>query len=165
MQPEIRILPEKQLIGLHLSMSLSDNKTGRLWQGFMPRRKEILNAAGPDLFSLQLYGPAFDPASPDIHASFEKWAAVEVTDLDRIPEDMELLTLPEGLYAVFHYKGSSAEGPRLFAYIYGTWLPGSGYELDDRPHFEILGPKYKNNDPESEEEIWIPIRPKNKDKW
>jgi AraC family transcriptional regulator len=39
-------------------------------------------------------------------------------------------------------------------------LPNSAYELDDREHFELLGEKYKNNDPNSEEEIWIPIRPK-----
>jgi AraC family transcriptional regulator len=32
--------------------------------------------------------------------------------------------------------------------------------LDDRPHFEVLGEKYKNNDPTSEKEIWIPILPK-----
>jgi len=32
--------------------------------------------------------------------------------------------------------------------------------LDDRPHFEVLGDKYKNADPDSEEEIWIPIRTK-----
>jgi AraC family transcriptional regulator len=35
------------------------------------------------------------------------------------------------------------------------------YFLDDRPHFEILGDKYKNGDPDSEEEIWIPIKQKN----
>jgi predicted transcriptional regulator YdeE len=29
---------------------------------------------------------------------------------------------------------------------------------DDRPHFEVLGKNYKNNDPVSEEEIWIPVR-------
>ena len=34
------------------------------------------------------------------------------------------------------------------------------YTLDDRPHFEILGEKYKNQDPDSEEELWIPIKPK-----
>jgi hypothetical protein len=28
------------------------------------------------------------------------------------------------------------------------------------PHFEVLGDKYKNNDPSSEEEVWIPIKPK-----
>jgi AraC family transcriptional regulator len=39
-------------------------------------------------------------------------------------------------------------------------LPNSNYHLDDRPHFEILGEKYKNADPGSEEEIWIPIKAK-----
>jgi AraC family transcriptional regulator len=39
-------------------------------------------------------------------------------------------------------------------------LPNLGYTLDDRAHFEVLGEKYKNNDPLSEEEIWIPIKKK-----
>jgi AraC family transcriptional regulator len=32
--------------------------------------------------------------------------------------------------------------------------------LAARPHMELLGEKYRNNDPHSEEEIWIPIEPK-----
>jgi len=67
--------------------------------------------------------------------------------------------LPGGLYAVFDYKGSSND-PGIFQYIFGTWLPGSEYDIDDRPHFEVLGENYKTNDPNSEEEIWIPIRQK-----
>ena len=47
---------------------------------------------------------------------------------------------------------------RIFQYIFGTWLPTSIYTIDNLPHFEILGKKYKNNDPTSEEEIWIPIK-------
>jgi AraC family transcriptional regulator len=39
-------------------------------------------------------------------------------------------------------------------------LPKSEYELDYRPHFEILGEKYKNNDQLSEEDIFIPIKPR-----
>ena len=39
-----------------------------------------------------------------------------------------------------------------------TWLPAYGFVLANRPHFEVLGAKYKNNDPASEEEIWIPIQ-------
>jgi len=38
-------------------------------------------------------------------------------------------------------------------YIFSDWLPKSDYELDEKPHFEILGEKYKNDDPNSEEEI------------
>jgi AraC family transcriptional regulator len=46
----------------------------------------------------------------------------------------------------------------VFLSIYS--VPASNYDLDDRPHFEILGDKYKNGDPNSEEDIWIPIKPK-----
>jgi AraC family transcriptional regulator len=73
---------------------------------------------------------------------------------------MEPFTLKGGLYAVFLYKGAASAGSATFQYILGTWIPGSEYDLDDRPHFEILGEKYKNEDPSSEEELWIPIRPK-----
>lgn len=61
------------------------------------------------------------------------------------------------MYAVFDYKGSSDDGS-VFKYIFNTWLPQSGYQLDNRPHFEVLGDKYRNSDPNSEEEIWIPIK-------
>ncbi len=110
------------------------------------------------MISMQVYKPAhfvhFNPAN-----KFEKWATVEVADFDKVPGDMECFTLTGGLYAVFDYKGSSIDG-RIFQYIFVTWLQNSNYELDDRPHFEVLGKKYKNNDPSSEEEIWIPIKPR-----
>ena len=101
-----------------------------------------------------LYYADFKPSN-----EFEKWATVEVTDFDIVPNEMEPFTLTGGLYAVFDYKGSSTDNS-IFQYIFATWLPSSEYQLDDRPHFEVLGDKYKNNDPSSEEEIWIPIRKK-----
>src|SRR5690606_22833685 len=88
---------------------------------------------------------------------FDRWATVEVADFDNVPIDMETFILPSGLYAVFEYQGLSTDNS-IFQYILGKWLPESEYDLDDRPHFEVLGEKYKNNDPSSEEEIWIPIR-------
>ncbi len=155
-EPRIETLEEKKLIGKHLTMSFADNKTGELWRGFMPRRKEIVSAVSTDLYSLQLYTPDFfGHFNP--HTPFEKWSAVEVTGFDSIPDGMEAFTLPEGVYAVFLHKGSSTD-TSTFQYIFSTWLPNSEYVLDDRPHFELLGDKYKNYDPASEEEIWIPIR-------
>ena len=44
--------------------------------------------------------------------------------------------------------------------ILTKWLPHSNYNLDDRPHFNVLGDKYKNNDPDSEEDVYIPIKEK-----
>lgn len=158
MTPRIETLKEKKLLGLRLRMSLSDNKTGVLWKLFMPRYSEILNKVSNELISMQVYTKAyfvdFQPTN-----EFEKWATVEVSNFDNLPDDMESFVLRGGLYAVFDYKGLSSDHS-IFQYIFGTWLPSSGYEIDDRPHFEILGSKYKNNDPTSEEEIWIPIRVK-----
>jgi AraC family transcriptional regulator len=160
MNPVIKITIEKKLIGKRIIMSLADNKTFELWKSFMPRRKEIRNNLNTDLFSMQVYDKSYDFRNFDPEATFEKWAAIEVSDLDTVPEEMESYSLPEGLYAVFIYKGAASQGTNMFRYIFGTWLPGSDYLLDNRPHFEILGEKYKNEDPESEEEIWIPIKPK-----
>lgn len=160
MIPTIQTLEEKKLIGKQLTMSFANNKTAELWSSFMPRRKDIQNTIGSDLYSMQLYAPLFfenfDPTN-----QFEKWATIEVTDFNVIPEGMKTFTLPAGLYAVFLYKGDASKATETFQYILGTWLPYSEYSLDNRPHFEILGKKYKHNNPSSEEEIWIPIKPKN----
>jgi AraC family transcriptional regulator len=159
MQPRIEILTEKRLVGKSTRMSFSNNKTSELWRSFMPRRKEIRNNKGPDFYSIEVYEPLFfknfDPAR-----EFEKWAAVEVTDFDTVPPDMETFTIPEGLYVVFLYKGPASEGMKFYQDIFGTWLPQSDFLLDNRPHFALMGAKYKGEDPNSEEEIWIPIKTK-----
>ena len=158
MTPRIETLNEKKIAGIRLTMSFANYKVGELWKSFMPRRKEITNNLTNELISLAVYKPThfanFNPTN-----EFERWAAVEVTDFDNLPNEMETFVLLSGLYAVFDYKGLSTDNS-IFQYILGTWLPNSDYVLDDRPHFEVLGDKYKNNDPTSEEEIWIPVKTK-----
>ncbi len=150
----------KKLVGQRIRMSLSDDRTGELWKGFMPRRKDISNQVSTDLFCVQVYHtiPGINPFNPNDY--FDKWAATEVTDFNRVPSGMETFLLPAGLYAVFLHIGAAATGAKTFQYIFETWLPGSGYATDNRPHFELLGGKYKNDQPDSEEEIWIPVKPK-----
>lgn len=158
MQARIERLEEKKLIGYNLKMSLTNNKTGQLWRQFGPRIKEVQNRVTEDKISMQIYDSSYyTNFNPD--NEFEKWAMVEVKNLNNIPNEMKAFTLQEGMYAVFDYKGSSSDNS-IFEYIFLEWLPKSTYQLDDRPHFEILGKNYKNNDPNSEEEIWIPIKKK-----
>ncbi len=161
MHPVFKTIPQKKLIGKRLRLSLAENKTTELWRSFMPCRIEIKNNLTSDLFSIQVYDDTSYFESFNPYTMFEKWAALEVSDFDTVPAAMEAFLLTGGLYAVFKHIGAASTGARTFQYIFGTWLPGSGYLLDDRPHFEILGEKYKNDDPESEEEIWIPVKLKN----
>jgi len=158
MEPRIEILEEKKLIGYRLKMSLTDNKTSQLWGSFVPKIKDIKNKLTSDKISMQVYDTLyhrdFNPNN-----EFEKWATVEVADFHDTPKKMEAYTLSGGEYAVFDYIGSSNDSS-IFQYIFRSWLPNSEYQLDNRPHFEVLGEKYKNNDPTSEEEIWIPKKKK-----
>jgi AraC family transcriptional regulator len=160
MDPIIEILAEKKLIGKRIKMTLADNKTHELWKNFMLRRKEIRNSLTTELISMQVYDKTLDFTNFNQDTTFEKWAAVEVADFNTIPDEMEAYTLTGGLYAVFIHKGAASTFPETFQYIFGTWLPSSDYLLDNRAHLEILGEKYKNDNPNSEEEVWIPIKTK-----
>jgi len=155
----IQTIPQKHFIGKYQTMSFAENKTFELWRNFMPYRKEITNAIGTELYSMEVYPNGyfnnFNPAN-----AFEKWAAVEVVNLDYVPAGMETLTARAGLYAVFIHKGPASNGPITYQYIFQTWLPASGYLLDERPHFALMGDKYKPEAADSEEEIWIPIKAK-----
>lgn len=155
----IKLLGEKKLVGKRVQMSFAINTTRDLWQSFMPHLKEITNRTGKELFSAEVYPPLFFQHY-SINTNFEKWAAVEVTDHNNIPKEMEAFVFPAGLYALFIHKGKAEKGPETYRYIFMDRLPESGYELDNRPHFAVMGEKYKRDDDASEEEIWIPVRPK-----
>lgn len=158
MQFTIRNFPLTHLTGQHIRMSMAENKTVLLWRNFMPRRNEISEKTSSDLFSVQIFDEQYSFQQFNPRAEFEKWAAVPVLENAILPDAMERLVIPAGLYAVFEYKGLPTEGAKAFQFIFGTWLPASEYELDQRPHFEILGEQYRNDSPDSEEEIWIPVR-------
>ena len=104
MTPEIKTSQKKTLAGISVEMSFQKNRTTELWQTFIPKKKNIPDVAGQNLYSVECYPDPgffqnFDPAR-----TFTKWAAVEVTGDTDLPDDFEILVLPEGLYAVFIYN-------------------------------------------------------------
>jgi AraC family transcriptional regulator len=160
MKPTIKNLEEIKVIGNNSKMSFANNKTVVLWQNYMQRRNEIKNSIGTDLYSVEVYNDTGFFKSFNPMKKFEKWAAIRVSDFDIVPENMNKLTIPSGKYAVFHYKGKPSEAQATYQFIYGQWLPNSEYVLDNRPHFALMGENYKGKHPNSEEELWIPIKRK-----
>jgi AraC family transcriptional regulator len=158
MTPEIVQFNAKGLVGMSQKMSIVDNKTRLLFRSFMPRRKEIKGRVDLNIYDVRIYPSDyylnFSPAK-----SFTKWVAVEVEKNTQVPSGMSELEIPFGLYALFHYKGLS-DNIAFFQFIFREWLPNSDYELDNRPHFDVLSKKTKLNDPNSEEDIYIPVKPK-----
>ncbi len=156
MKVDIIEQPETIIIGMQANMSLTADNTSALFRGFMPRKREISDGTNQPLFLIKVYPPnyftAFNP-----NTIFTKWLGIKNSSIENIPDGFDTIIIPAGKYAVFHYKGLNTDH-RIFNYIFQEWLPQSGYQLDERPHFDLLDERYKNNDPESEEELWIPIK-------
>ena len=100
-------------------MSLVNNRTVELWRSFIPRRGQITNVAGTDMFSVNIYSnnyfADFNPS-----AEFEKWAAVPVSDIETFPDGMDTFIIPEGKYAIFHYKAAPGNAAEVFQYIFSS---------------------------------------------
>ncbi|MGB1308411.1 MAG: GyrI-like domain-containing protein [Oceanihabitans sp.] len=157
MKPKIVTISEKKLIGKSVEMSLINNKTQDLFSSFMPNRNKITNALGEAIFEVLLYKDNyFTNFNPN--NIFTKYGALEVKDFSNVPLEMHSFTLKEGLYAVFTYKGFAKDFGAFMQQILLEWLPNSEYTLDHRPHFHVLGEKYKNNSKDSQEEVYIPIK-------
>lgn len=161
-EPEIIPIKERKLVGMKIRTSLSEERTFELWSRFKPRVKEIFNRKTNEFFSVQIFDEDLEFDQFTQQTFFEKWAAVEVESGENIPDDFELFTLTAGKYARFIHKGTADSFSETSKYIFGHWLPNSNYQLDSRPHFEIMGETYQADSPDSEEEVYIPIQLKNR---
>lgn len=83
-----------------------------------------------------------------------------------VPEDTQVdgevgkMTLAGGKCAVGHFELADNEYEDAWNALYGTWLPESGYQPDDRPSFEL----YLNDPKEHPEhkcivDIYMPVKP------
>lgn len=158
---EPRIIKHKALkmLGMKINTSLAENRTRELWSKFKLRVKEIEHRTDKDYYSIQEYPKDIQMEKLTPHTQFIKWVAVQVPEFENIPSGLDRLIIPAGLYAIFVHKGPVRAFYKTSQYIYGQWLPGSDYVLDQWPQFEIMTEKYLGPDnPDSEEEVWIPIR-------
>ncbi len=159
MEVTIELVKAKLLFGIKTNTALHTANTGVLWRTFMQNKQNIENQIQGNLYSVEVY-PVDYFNSFDPNKIFEKWAAAEVSKHTQILNGFENFVIPEGLYAKFLYRGHPQMAQESFAYIFNTWLPNSIYVLDYRPHFEVMDHRYKNNDTNSEEHFYIPIKPR-----
>jgi AraC family transcriptional regulator len=163
MQPRFETLAPTPLVGLRARMTLAADRSPELWRRFMPRRHEVPGRVEGRYISMAVRDrvSGADPSGLlPVDTPFDRWVAVEVNAAGGVPEGMESHIRSGGLYAVFVHRGPASAAPRTWGYIFGTWLPASQFELDDREHFEVLPEGYRPDDPAAEEEVWIPVRPR-----
>ncbi len=154
-EPRIETVSPRVLVGVRMEMSMVADRTSDLWRSFGPRMREIPGRITEGSVALRSYrapGDVFDP-----EAVFERWAGVEVSGHEGVPEGLDTCRIAGGLYAVFEHRGPASDlAP--FRFFFQEWLPASPFDLDLRPHFELLSASYDPRSPDATEECFVPLR-------
>jgi len=77
-----------------------------------------------------------DPDAVD-EADLRSHAGIAITGDMALDAPLEPLDLPQGRYAVMHYKGPYSGLAAAYRYMFGEWLPKSGEEAGDHPPVEM----------------------------
>ncbi|MBB2479378.1 AraC family transcriptional regulator [Bacillus sp. APMAM] len=154
MEPKIVVKDPFTVIGLTCSTTLTESKVPALWEEFLTRVNEIKDKVSPNV----MMGIS-EFSTNHIDGAFTYIACVPVHHTDFIPEGMVCKSIPKREYVVVTHKGKLDELGHAFDFIYGSWLPKSGYDLEEADDFEIYDERFKGADNEdSQVDIYIPIR-------
>jgi AraC family transcriptional regulator len=120
------------------------------WQKFLPHFPNV-----PGQLNHKAYGAKYHF---DDEGNFDYLCGVEVADFSRVPEGWATLRLPAAKYAVFTHPEHISTIRRTWATIWDSWLPSSGHEVADAPHFELYDESFNSQTGTGGVEIWIPLR-------
>ena len=81
-----------------------------------------------------------------------------------VPEGIEAegeigkMIIPAGLYGAARFELDTTEYADAWSWVYGQWLPQSGYVPDDRPGFEMYPGEESKEEGKRTVDIYVPIR-------
>lgn len=161
MQPRFEEKKEFYVIGLgdKFERGKTEDIGKRLWPEFSRRLDEIKNKKGKNKDWYITYGVCQEIwVDGHIQDNFRYFAAVEVEPSTKPPEGMDLIKIEKQNYAVFTHKGGIKNLVHTNQYIWGTWLPQSGYELAPASDLEVYPSDFQPPQNEVPFEIWVPLK-------
>ncbi len=162
MEPVLRHMEEFKVVGMgsrFISIlspdSTSSNVIGGLWDVLFKRIGEIRNTVqGPSYGLCEMLPPGEQAHQGECFYL----AGAAVDSLDDIPGGMVGRSVPESQYLCFTHTGKLDTLATTMGYIYGVWLPKSGYERGPGPDVELYDERFDPQSDTSEMDILIPVR-------
>lgn len=148
-EPEIRYFDASLYVGLQTTFYGADSEKNNfshqlssLWDIFLPRMHEVPDAI-PDI------GYGLIQRTADDSELLNYYSVMKVNNIASIPDDMVHQSVAAGQYAVFAHCDDPILLDNTVNYIYGTWLPQSGYEHRGTEDIEIYDKDYIPDSPDS----------------
>ncbi|MEU9075626.1 AraC family transcriptional regulator [Kitasatospora sp. NPDC048538] len=159
---EYRIVekPDFRIVGRKARVTL-------IYQGVNPGIAEFIRGLGKDTVERIAELTGRDPVgivsvSDDFSANREEgseldyWHAVVAREDAVVPDDLDVLHVPAGMWAVFTNSGPFPQAlQEMWGDVAAQWFPSNPYEA--RPGPEILQTRFVPGSPDAEAELWIPV--------
>jgi AraC family transcriptional regulator len=157
MNVALRELPRYRVAYMRYVGPYGPHGIPELWKRFSGWM-ETRGLLGPDSIKLGIGHDDPDVTAPE-KCRYD--ACVVVPDSFAGDKWVNVIDLPGGKYAVAEFIGTAHKIREAWDALYGSWLPGSGYQPDDRPCLEV----YRGN-PEVDGrpgmfrcDLCVPVRP------
>ncbi|WBW95615.1 AraC family transcriptional regulator [Oceanirhabdus sp. W0125-5] len=141
---------EIMVVGVEYTEQYNIITFNKMLKDFISRKDLIKNVVDPNMITGICYSDVSD-FYPEKQVNY--MFCTEVRDFKDIPKGMIGKLLPRRDYLVFIHKASREKMDDTFNYIYGSFLPKSGYELLEGDDLIIFD--YKND---NESRLYIPIK-------
>jgi AraC family transcriptional regulator len=150
--PPLRVAYVKHMKGYEDSAGIGEAfETLFAWAG--PR-----GYMGPDG---RILGVSLDDPDVTPKDKCRYYACVAVNDRAEPDGRVGLMTLRSGQYAVARFTGGAGVFKKAYAFMYGEWLPRSGWQPDDAPAFEsyVGEPSGTEQRPHFVFDLFVPVKP------
>jgi AraC family transcriptional regulator len=112
-----------------------ENNSHQAWREFY---QQVGPACKRDWTSSPCFGIALNTKDQLISSSMSYLACKAASELKELPKGSSEFHLPANHYAVFAITASISQIQKFVDYIYGIWLPNSGYERSNGYDFEAF---------------------------
>lgn len=109
---------------------------------------------GPDFKSLIIY---HDDPSITIEDKLRMSVCITVSPDTKVDGEVGKMEVESGKYVVARFVVGPEEFEQAWAWVYGEWLPTSGYQPDDKPYYEMYPDEPK--DGKFTVDICVPVKP------
>lgn len=159
-QPKIQVCGPLKLVGVDTQINsfLGDDpdfvdKLPQFW-------KSLYRSLGEHFYDHRsvLYGVALCESERLFENSLRYFGGIPwTTEMSNPPEGYQTCEIPEKQYAIFENIGLADKSRATIDYIYGIWLPQSGYKRSRGFDFETFDKRYQFDNPNSISNYYIPI--------
>lgn len=154
---EVKIMEKEamKIVGMKVNTTIKNNKIPQLWDKFnkvscsIPNLKETKLALG--------ICPPVEIKDFNEETPFDYISGMIVENFDDVPEGMITYEIPAQKYAVITHKGTLDTLQDTYNYLF-TWSKESGHEFSGGAEFELYDERFMFASPESEMDIYRPIK-------